>query len=168
MNPKHRAPLWETVWMTLAEPRMVTAIHVAVYLILVVTGALAIAADQGQLPIGVWSARMMAAGCFVVGGLLGAPTAWAGAWWLERAATMIVGFGALSRVIAVAGMGDYYSDSHATLAVGAWLVVGAFMWVRYLRVRLSPYRPGAGPLLPQHEASLAVKAATDAERRARD
>lgn len=156
------------LWQSLAEPRPVTAIHVGVYIALINLGVATILMDHGALPVGIWSARMISAGAFLLGGLIGAPTAWMGSWWLERAATIIVGFGALSRVIAVVGMGDNYSQSHMLMAATAWTVTAAFCWVRYLRVRLAPFRPGSGPLLPAHEASLAVHRAVEAERRARN
>lgn len=159
----HRKAL-VSIWSSLHEPREVSIAFFFAYLVLVAGGVGVLLADHGQLPEGVYSARMVSAGCFVVGGALSAPSAWAGFWWVERIGVSIVGFGFLSRIFAVVGMGDYYEEGHLILAVTAWAFGMFVAAARLAWVVLSPYRYGSGPMLPEAEASLSRERVERAER----
>lgn len=142
------------LWMTMHEPKMVTFGFVVAYAIFAHGGLSVILMHQGQLPLGVYLARMVSAWCFLIGGMIGAPTAWKGIWWAERAAVVAIGFGAFSRFLAIKAMGDYDSEQ-SSFAVHVWLAIIAIMLARFAWVKISPYRNGAGPLLPEMAADAA-------------
>lgn len=151
------------LWASLYEPREVTAGFVLGYMALVAGGFGVIFVDQGQLPIGVWSARMVSGLFFVVGGAISIPTAWRGWWWVERWGVAILGFAFVSRLIAIVGMGDFTGESHLILAVMAWLFGLCAIAARFAWVLESPYRHGAGPMMPEAQALLSRKRVESAE-----
>lgn len=144
------------VWLALHEPRQVTAWFVVGYLLLAYGGLGVVLVDHGLLPVGVWSARMVSGWAFLLGGLIAAPMAGWGIWWVERLGIGVLALGFLARVLAVLKMGDTYDDEgHVVFALTAWLALAAILFARFLWVRISPYRLGAGPLPPALEATLA-------------
>jgi hypothetical protein len=159
MTARHKA-----LWLTLQEPREVTLGFVLGYLSLTAGGIGVLASDYGTLPVGVWSARMVSGAAFAAGGLLAAPTAWFGWWWVERIGVAILGFGFVSRLLAVIGMGDVLDDGQMALAVSAQLALFFMAAARFAWVEISPYRYGAGPMLPEAEAGLSKERAEQAER----
>lgn len=75
---------------TLEEPRSVTAIMVMVYWLISLTGALFL------LRVASLSWMVIVAGAIMlVAGLLGAPSAWRGSWWLEGPAALLAVVGML-------------------------------------------------------------------------
>lgn len=69
---------------TMEEPRSVTAVMVIVYLLISFTGTLFL------LRVGSLSWMVIVAGAIMlVSGLLGAPSAWRGSWWLEGPAALL-------------------------------------------------------------------------------
>lgn len=145
-----------TIWQTLEEPRAVTAITVLVYGIAATVGTLlALNASWGAFD-DPWT-QISAVVLLIVGGIVGVPTCWRGVWWAERIATLAIGGG----VLVVAG-------SILERAPGLWPLVAlftalatGFLATRYIRVRLAPFAPGKGPMLPSQEAAL--DAATQTE-----
>lgn len=156
------------LWMTMHEPRVVTLGFVIAYCILAYGGVIVVNVDHGTLPLGVYTARMVAAWSLIVGGLLGAPTAWRGVWWLERIATVILAFAAFSRILAILGMGELYDDGQQAFAITVWAAMIAVMWGRFAWVEVSPFRGGSGPLLPEMDAALSRVRAEQAEHHGRD
>ena len=152
------------LWMTMHEPRVVTFGFVLAYAIFAYGGLIIVATDHGMLPLGVYTARMVAGWCLVVGGLIGAPTAWKGAWWAERVATVFIAFAVFARILAILGMGELYDDGQQAFAITIWAALIAVMWARFAWVEVSPFRGGAGPLLPEMDAALARVRAERAER----
>lgn len=75
---------------TMEEPRSVTAVMVVVYWLISCTGALFLL-RVGSLP---WMA-IVAGAIMLVSGLLGAPSAWRGSWWLEGPAALLAVVGML-------------------------------------------------------------------------
>lgn len=153
-----------TVWLTLNEPRVVTAGFVAAYLLLAWGGVGGLVVDHGTLPVGVWSGRMAAATAFLVGGLLAAPVAWRGIWWAERIALAVILLGVAARVLAIFGMGDFRDEGHVVFGVTAWAVVGVLLLGRFMWVGVSPYRLGAGTLPAELSATLARAQVEKVER----
>lgn len=75
---------------TMQEPRSVTAVMVAVYWLISFTGTLFL------LRVGSLSWLVITAGAIMlVSGLLGAPSAWRGSWWLEGPAALLAVVGML-------------------------------------------------------------------------
>jgi hypothetical protein len=144
------------VWLTLHEPRAFTALIVAAYVALFVTGLGAVAMDRAiMLPEGVYSARMASGLAFMFGTAITAPSAWRGIWWAERIGIPFLAFGMLARIFAVVSMGDARDTGTVVFAVGAWVGFCLMVLARGVWVKISPYRLGAGPLLPEMEATLA-------------
>lgn len=75
---------------TMEEPRSVTSVMVVVYCLISVTGAMFL------LRVGSLSWIVIVAGAIMlVAGLLGAPSAWRGSWWLEGPAALLAVVGML-------------------------------------------------------------------------
>ena len=71
------APRWyRRMWGSLHEPRTVTAVMVGVYLLLTAS-ALLILTDRPHHDV----TTIFAASFMLIGGLVGVPSAWRGAWW---------------------------------------------------------------------------------------
>lgn len=143
-----------TIWQTLEEPRAVTAITVVVYGLAATVGVL-IATNSAWAGIDNPGTHLASVGLLVIGGIVGVPTCWRGVWWAERIATLAIGGGALvlaGNVLAIV------PSVWPLVALFSALSLG-FLATRYIRVRLAPFAPGKGPMLPSQEAAL--DAATD-------
>lgn len=80
----------KNIWDTMEEPRSVTAVMVIVYCLISFTGTLFL------LRVGSLSWIVIVAGAIMlVAGLLGAPSAWRGSWWLEGPAALLAVVGML-------------------------------------------------------------------------
>ena len=75
---------------TMEEPRSVTAVMVVVYCLISVAGVMFLL-HVGSLPVVVITAGVI----MLVSGLLGAPSAWRGSWWLEGPAALLAVVGML-------------------------------------------------------------------------
>lgn len=159
MTARHKA-----LWLTLHEPREFTLGWLLFYLALFGTGVGTFLVDHGQLPLGVFTARHVAAGAFIIGAGGAFPFAWRGIWWVERIFIPVVGFGLLSRMFAILGMGDSSDGGHTILAVGAWVALLGALVIRGVWVKISPYRIGAGPQPAHVEATLARARIEEDER----
>lgn len=159
MTARHKA-----LWLTLHEPREFTLGWLLFYAALFGTGIGTVIADHGQLPLGVFTARHVAAYAFIVGAGAAFPFAWRGIWWAERIFIPIVGFGLFARILAILAMGDTTDDGHTALAVGAWVALFGALIIRGVWVKISPYRIGAGPQLAHVEATLARARLEETER----
>ena len=160
MTARHKA-----LWLTLHEPREFTFGWLVFYAALFGTGIGTVLADHGQLPLGVYTARHVAAYSFIVGAGAAFPFAWRGVWWAERIFIPIVGLGLFARVLAILAMGDTSDAGRTVLAVGAWVALFGALVIRGVWVKISPYRIGAGPQPAHVEAALA-RARIDQDERA--
>ena len=80
----------KNILSTMEEPRSVTAVMVVVYWLISLTGTLFL------LRVDSLSWLVIAAGAIMlVSGLLGAPSAWRGSWWLEGPAALLAVVGML-------------------------------------------------------------------------
>lgn len=124
---------------TMKEPRSVTAVMVVVYALIAVSGALFLL-NAGNLP---WV--VVAAGALMlVSGVLGAPSAWVGSWWLEGPAALFAVVGML--LISCDEL--FLSTGHVSWPVHVILlsvIIGLFFLGRALRVWPYSYRPGVLP-----------------------
>lgn len=157
---------YERMWGTLHEPRTVTALMVAIYA-LVTTSAVLILLDRPPHDL----ATVFAAALMLLGGLVGIPTAWRGAWWLEYPAALA----AVSGLAMLAAIDLVEAVDHARLpAYPAILtiLVGLFFITRMMRIAPAMYAPGRGPMTPTREAKIRadtmVALADAATREARD
>src|SRR5690625_7767076 len=79
------------LWARVNEPRIVSVSHALVYFVLLSAGLYALVNPPTTLEgaAGAFSMRLLA-GTLAIGGAIGAPTALAGIWWLERTAVALV------------------------------------------------------------------------------
>lgn len=121
------------------EPRSVTAVMVAVYLLISFTGTLFL------LRVGGLSWVVIVAGTIMlVSGLLGAPSAWRGSWWLEGPAALLAVVGLL--LISIDEV--LLPTAHVRWPLHVIIlsvIIGLLFLGRALRVWPYSYRPGVLP-----------------------
>ena len=124
---------------TMEEPRSVTGVMVVVYCLISVTGGLFLL-RAGSLP-GV----VIAAGAvMLVSGILGAPSAWRGSWWLEGPAALLAVVGML--LVAIDEL--LLPTAHVRWPLHVIIlsvIISLFFLARALRVWPYSYRPGVLP-----------------------
>ena len=124
---------------TMEEPRSVTAVMVMVYCLISFTGTLFL------LRVGSLSWIVIAAGAImVVAGLLGAPSAWRGSWWLEGPAALLAVVGML--LISIDEL--LLPTAHVRWPLHVIIlsvIIGLLFLGRALRVWPYSYRPGVLP-----------------------
>lgn len=124
---------------TLEEPRSVTGIMVAIYCLICVTGVMFLL-HVGSLPVVVIAAGAI----MLVSGILGAPSAWRGSWWLEGPAALLAVVGML--LIAIDEL--LLPTAHVRWPMHVIIlsvIIGLFFLARALRVWPYSYRPGVLP-----------------------
>lgn len=124
---------------TMQEPRSVTAVMVAVYCLISFTGTLFL------LRVGSLSWMVIVAGAIMlVSGLLGAPSAWRGSWWLEGPAALLAVVGML--LISIDEV--LLPTAHVRWPLHVIIlsvIIGLFFLGRAFRVWPYSYRPGVLP-----------------------
>lgn len=123
------------------EPRVVSVSHFFVYLVLFIGGVAALIDPPGSVEGHVGSlAMVLLAAMLTFGGLVGAPSALVGVWWLERTAVFSVAmsafiYGGIIATLHVMGEGN-------RLLQLSFVVSVLFMQVvRWHRIRTRPYDP---------------------------
>lgn len=121
------------------EPRSVTVIMVFIYTLITIAGA-AFLFNVGSLPLVV----IVAGALMVVSGILGAPSAWLGSWWLEGPAALfaVVGMLLISIDEFLLATAHVRWPLHVILLS---VIIGLFFLGRALRVWPYSYRPGVLP-----------------------
>lgn len=124
---------------TMEEPRSVTSVIVVVYCLISVTGMLFL------LRVGNLSWIVIAAGAIMlVAGLLGAPSAWRGSWWLEGPAALLAVVGML--LISIDEV--LLPTAHVRWPLHVIIlsvIIGLLFVGRALRIWPYSYRPGVLP-----------------------
>ena len=124
---------------TMHEPRLVTAVMVMIYCLISFTGTLFL------LRVGSLSWIVIAAGAtMLVSGLLGAPSAWRGSWWLEGPAALLAVVGML--LISIDEL--LLPTAHIRWPLHGIIlsvIIGLFFLARAMRVWPYSYRPGVLP-----------------------
>lgn len=124
---------------TMEEPRSVTAVMVVVYWLISLTGTLFL------LRVGSLSWLVIVAGAIMlVSGLLGAPSAWRGSWWLEGPAALLAVVGML--LISIDEL--LLPTAHVRWPLHVIIlsvIIGLLFLGRALRVWPYSYRPGVLP-----------------------
>lgn len=129
----------KNVLSTMEEPRSVTAVMVVVYCLISITGTLFLLC-VGSLP---WVV-IMAGVIMLVSGVLGAPSAWRGSWWLEGPAALLAVVGML--LISIDEL--LLPTAHVRWPVHGIIlsvIIGLLFLGRALRVWPYSYRPGVLP-----------------------
>ena len=129
----------KNILSTMEEPRSVTAVMVAVYWLISLTGTLFL------LRVDSLSWLVIAAGAIMlVSGLLGAPSAWRGSWWLEGPAALLAVVGML--LISIDEL--LLPTAHVRWPLHVIIlsvIIGLLFLGRALRVWPYSYRPGVLP-----------------------
>ena len=129
----------KNILSTMQEPRSVTAVMVIVYWLISLTGTLFL------LRVGTLSWVVIVAGAImVVAGLLGAPSAWRGSWWLEGPAALlaVVGMLLISIDEVLVPTAHVRWPLHVIILS---VIIGLLFLGRALRVWPYSYRPGVLP-----------------------
>lgn len=124
---------------TMEEPRLVTGVMVGVYCLISVTGVMFLL-RVGSLPVVVIAAGVI----MLVSGILGAPSAWRGSWWLEGPAALLAVVGML--LISIEEL--LLPTAHVRWPMHVIIlsvIIGLFFLARALRVWPYSYRPGVLP-----------------------
>lgn len=124
---------------TMEEPRSVTAVMVVIYCLISVTGVMFLL-RVGSLPWAVIAAGVI----MLVSGILGAPSAWRGSWWLEGPAALLAIVGML--LISIDEL--LLPTAHVRWPLHVIIlsvIIGLFFLGRALRVWPYSYRPGVLP-----------------------
>lgn len=124
---------------TMQEPRSVTSVMVVVYCLISVTGMLFL------LWVGSLSWIVIVAGAIMlVAGLLGAPSAWRGSWWLEGPAALLAVVG----ILLVSIDEVLVPTAHVRWALHVIIlsvIIGLLFLGRAFQVWPYSYRPGVLP-----------------------
>ena len=129
----------KNILSTMEEPRSVTGVMVVVYCLISVTGVLFLL-HVGSLPGVVIAAGVI----MLVSGILGAPSAWRGSWWLEGPAALLAVVGML--LVAIDEL--LLPTAHVRWPLHVIIlsvIIGLFFLARALRVWPYSYRPGVLP-----------------------
>lgn len=129
----------KNILSSMEEPRSVTAVMVMVYCLISVTGVMFLL-RVGSLPLVV----IIAGAIMLVSGILGAPSAWRGSWWLEGPAALLAVVGML--LISIDEL--LLPTAHVRWPLHVIIlsvIIGLFFLARALRVWPYSYRPGVLP-----------------------
>lgn len=148
------------LWSSLYEPRSITALTVIAYGLSAAAG-MSLWTDPPGGDDETVVLRTLATLLLIGGGAVGAPTAWQGAWWLERTAALSVAAGAaIAEVLAVTAHVEI-GDGPLWLSTYGLTLAGLFMLIRFLRTRRAPYAPGRGPASVTQQAARLKNALKD-------
>lgn len=129
----------KNIFSTMEEPRSVTAVMVVIYCLISVTGVMFLL-RVGSLPWVVIAAGVI----MLVSGILGAPSAWRGSWWLEGPAALLAVVGML--LISIDEL--LLPTPHVRWPLHGIIlsvIIGLFFLGRALQVWPYSYRPGVLP-----------------------
>lgn len=131
--------IMKNILSTMEEPRPVTSALVVVYCLISVTGVMFLL-HVGSLP---WIV-IVAAVIMLVSGILGAPSAWRGSWWLEGPAALLAVVGML--LISIDEL--LLPTAHVRWPLHVIIlsvIIGLLFLARAFRVWPYSYRPGVLP-----------------------
>lgn len=124
---------------TMEEPRAVTAVMVVIYCLISLTGTLFL-----LRVVGLSGMVIVAGAIMLVSGILGAPSAWRGSWWLEGPAALLAVVGML--LISIDEL--QLPTAHVRWPLHGIIlsvIIGLFFLGRALLVWPYSYRPGVLP-----------------------
>lgn len=129
----------KNILSSMEEPRLVTGVMVGIYCLISVTGVMFLL-RVGSLP---WVV-ITAGAVMLVSGVLGAPSAWRGSWWLEGPAALLAVVGML--LISIDEL--LLPTAHVRWPLHVIIlsvIISLFFLARALRVWPYSYRPGVLP-----------------------
>lgn len=129
----------KNILSTMEEPRSVTAVFVGVYCLISVAGVMFLL-RPGSLPVVVITASFF----MLVSGILGAPSAWRGSWWLEGPAALLAVVGIL--LISINEL--LLPEAHVRWPLHVIIlsvIIGLLFLGRALLIWPYSYRPGVLP-----------------------
>lgn len=129
----------KNIFSMMEEPRSVTGVMVVIYCLISVTGVMFLL-RVGSLPWVVIAAGVI----MLVSGILGAPSAWRGSWWLEGPAALLAVVGML--LISIDEL--LLPTAHVRWPLHVIIlsvIIGLFFLARALRIWPYSYRPGVLP-----------------------
>ena len=137
------------------EPKEVTAITVVIYMAIAGTGAMFISGAD-LFPWGVTLSGVL----MFVAGVLGAPSAWFGSWWLEGPSALLATTGimliAVDEVVLPAPR--FHWPAHVIILS---VIIALFFLARALRVWPYSYRPGVLPKSKLEQAEESYRKARE-------
>lgn len=146
----------KSVWYTLEEPRVITALMIAAYAGTAGLGVTIMQGLGGEGTLAVIALRGLVGGLLLFAGFTGFPAAWKGAHWLERLSALATagGYGAWAIHLAGSHLNKGIDLAAPVTTVVAMVVCVIFAVTRFARVVQNPYALGKGPMLPEVEARL--------------
>ena len=129
----------KSILSTMQEPRSVTAVMVVIYCLISIAGGMFLL-RMGSLPWVVITADAF----MLVSGILGAPSAWRGSWWLEGPAALLAVVGML--LISIDEL--LLPTAHVRWPLHGIIlsvIIGLFFLARAFLVWPYSYRPGVLP-----------------------
>ena len=137
-------------WMSLEEPRWVTACQIVIYMIAVAIGVTTIVSPPNAI-VHVWGGPLSTAWGLLMttGGTLGALACSKGLWWLESRALGLVMLGVMLRMILVFSLHVSSTGSRLVQLLELALVLTSLL-VRWLRIRDLPIDPSRGRARADH------------------
>jgi len=134
--------LLRRAWQRVHEPRVVSATHALVYLVLLAAGLYALVNPPSTVDYAIGQPAMyLLAGILATGGAIGAPTALTGIWWLERTAVSLVILASGIYLAVILALQVTSGSGNRLLQAGYVFSVLALHIVRWHRVRQRPYDP---------------------------
>lgn len=148
------------LWGSVVEPRTVTVLTVIAYTLTAILGYSLLIVPPTEHDHDVWL-RLFAALFLTGGGVTGIPSAWAGAWWLERASAFSSSAGMLVTLTEVLAVSQDMALAVPRIVVISLLLCALFWASRFFRVIQAPFAPGKGPLSPEQRAAVEAALAAD-------
>lgn len=130
----------------MSEPRAVTATMVVIYTAIAITG-IGFLTSAAVLP---WVV-VLAGVLMLVSGVLGAPSAWLGSWWLEGPAALVAVVGIMLVAINELALTTPHVRWPLHVIILS-VIIALFFFARALRVWPYSYRPGVLPKSKLEEA----------------
>lgn len=129
------------IWLKVREPRVISVTYFLIYTVLFTAAVSALLDPPKSVEghIGAVAMTMLAA-MLAFGGLVGAPSALVGIWWLERTAVFAIAmsaliYGSIVATLHISGTGN------RLLQLGFVVTVLLMQIVRWHRIRQRPYDP---------------------------
>ena len=131
----------QAMWRMVREPRIISVLYFFIYLAFLAGGLSALIDPPSSIAGSIGSFSMYGlAGMLTFGGLIGAPSALVGIWWVEKLAVISVGMSAFIYGGIITAL-HLSSEGNRLLQLSFVVVVFLMQIVRWHRVRIRPYDP---------------------------
>lgn len=134
--------LVRALWLRVNEPRIISVLYFAQYLVLTGVGVYALVSPPTSIEGRIGTTAMISlAALLVVGGIIGAVAALPGKYWLERLAVVAVALSSVIYLAVILALQVVASTGNRLLQAGFVLAVLLHQGVRWVRIKDRPYRP---------------------------